>query len=207
MPAHPRQADDPHAYRDALSQWQLAARTEVKRSSSLPTSMFDACDPMLEARLADSVENMLLRLNVARDRATVRSDEQAAEKRIERVARDELQSLPGRTAGELPPLDVDEGLCAEYLGMLLDSCATANATCQDAARALLARDFGLDHRHGVEALCQEFARLLPSMLAQCDDDPCTVERLTTLCSVSAATSIAADAPADTSHGTHEERPR
>ncbi|MGK0300930.1 MAG: hypothetical protein ACI89X_001804 [Planctomycetota bacterium] len=51
--------EDPTAFREAISQWQLAARTEVKRSSSLPSSMFDACDPMLEARLAESVEAMM----------------------------------------------------------------------------------------------------------------------------------------------------
>ena len=40
-------------FREAVAQWRLNLRTEVKKSSSRPSAMFDASDPMPETGLAE----------------------------------------------------------------------------------------------------------------------------------------------------------
>ena len=199
MRDRPSPDSSPDAFRNAISQWQLAARTEVKRFSSLPSSMFDACDPMLEARLAESVDNMMQCLNspeglrAAREYA-ICEEEQADEesKRVEQIEDDDICSLPQQVTGALPELDVDHGLSAEYLGLLIDSCTTADATCQAAARVLLARDFDVD----CEDLEQAAASLrpqLPDLLGEpnAGTDARSAERLAELCGAIAASIVRA----------------
>ncbi len=129
--------------RSAIAQWHLALRTELKRSSSLPTAMFDACDPMLEARLAETAKAMLACLQQP-DTAVAAPPPIATEKRIEHVSPDELKDLPRRIAtGSWPNLDLDTGLLAEYLAVLTDTCCGATGKARNGAVQLLCRDFGL----------------------------------------------------------------
>lgn len=133
------------AFGEAVAQWRLALRTEVKRASSLPTSMFDACDPMLETRLAETTEAMLALLHEP-DQAIAQPAE-SGEKRLEQVAAAELAALPNRIHGTgvaaAAQLDVDDGLDAEYLGILTDTCTTAEGQARAGATSLLVRDFGI----------------------------------------------------------------
>lgn len=157
--------DDAATFSEAVAQWRLAVRTEVKRSSLLPTSMFDACDPMLETRLAETAETMLARL-MGRD-TQLSGSGPAGEKRLESVTSDELRDLPRRIgSGANPTLDLDHGLLAEYLAVLTDSCRSAQPAAQAGAVQLLARDFGIT-LHGDAATIA--ATLLQSVQAAISD--------------------------------------
>jgi len=145
MPQRPLdKPPDVPAYGEAVAQWRLQLRTEVKRASSLPTSMFDACDPMLETRLAETTEAMLARLH--EPDAAVASPQKDGEKRLEQVADDELARLPGRLGDgrDARPIGLDDDLVAEYLGVLTDTCTTATGAARHGALQLLVRDFGIE---------------------------------------------------------------
>lgn len=163
------------AFGEAVAQWRLALRTEVKRASSLPTSMFDACDPMLETRLAETTEAMLALLHEP-DQAIAQPAENG-EKRLEQVAAAELAALPNRIRGtgvaEAAPLDVDGGLEAEYLGILTDTCTTADGEARAGANSLLARDFGIAPDIDLDRATRELAdSLLGSLRAESIDAVC-----------------------------------
>ncbi len=154
----------------AVAQWQLALRTEVKRASSLPTSMFDACDPMLETRLAETAEAMLACLQ--EPDATITQPTHPGEKRLEQVATAELSALPARlhrTADE-PPVDVDDHLSAEYLGVLTDTCGTAEGAPRHGAAQLLVRDFGITPTADLERCTRELASSLLGATSQANLD-------------------------------------
>lgn len=196
MTAQPSSRDDATAFREAIAQWQLAARTEVKRSSSLPSSMFDASDPMLEARLAESVEAMMQCLHQP---DLVAVPEQAALKpsdmRVETIASDELQRLPRLVPTEDEALDLKSGITAEYLSLLVDTCTTGDDTTQKAARALLQRDFAVQAdtnlEHTTTALLECIQRI-SSERAPNNTDGSHVddhERLVELCGAIAASVI------------------
>lgn len=139
MSERPRQHQtDAAAAREALSQWRRAARTEVRRTSSLPTSMFDTSDPMLEARLAESVEAMLTSLQGPR--IEIGEPDATLEQRTEQVTPAELRALPrviGREDGREPDLDV--GLATEFLTLLVDTCATGSELARQHGATLLTR--------------------------------------------------------------------
>ena len=145
MPQRPLdKPPDVPAFGEAVAQWRLQLRTEVKRASSLPTSMFDACDPMLETRLAETTEAMLARLH--EPDAAVAAPQKEGEKRLEQVAAAELAELPRRLGDgrDARPLGIDDDLAAEYLGVLTDTCTTATGAARHGATQLLVRDFGID---------------------------------------------------------------
>ncbi|HEX5050381.1 MAG TPA: hypothetical protein VFZ65_01285 [Planctomycetota bacterium] len=143
--------------RAAGAQWQRVVQTEVKRSSSLPTAMFDACDPMLETRLAESAESMLNRLHEPQAEVVAATDP-TAEKRVERVEPAELTALPQRIAGPDLVLNVGSGLPEEYLAILTDMCCVATGPAQAGAANLLQRDFGLSRTTDVAELAQLLAQ-------------------------------------------------
>ncbi len=160
---------------EAVAQWRLALRTEVKRASSLPTSMFDACDPMLETRLAETTEAMLALLHEP-DQAIAQPAEQG-EQRLEQVAAPELAALPNRIRaagiGAAAPLDVDDGLDVEYLGILTDTCTTADSEARAGAAALLVRDFGIAPDIDLDRATRELASsLLDNVRTETLDDVC-----------------------------------
>lgn len=163
------------AFGEAVAQWRLALRTEVKRASSLPTSMFDACDPMLETRLAETTEAMLALLHEP-DQAIAQPAERG-EKRLEQVAAAELAALPNRIRAPglaaAAPLDVDDCLDVEYLGILTDTCTTADGQARSGAASLLVRDFGIAPDIDLDRATHELAGALPgSVRAETIDDVC-----------------------------------
>ena len=86
------------AFGEAVAQWHLALRTEVKKSSALPTAMFDACDPMVETRLVETAESMLACLQEPAPRL---AQPAAGELRIEHVDAARGHPLPdGADGGE-----------------------------------------------------------------------------------------------------------
>lgn len=168
-------------FREAVAQWRLNLRTEVKKSSSLPSAMFDACDPMLETRLAESAEAMLTCLQ--EPEGHLRDPGDAAEKRLERVSPLELQQLPGRIAAvDVVPLDLRTGLLAEYLGILADTACTANGPAQHGAVQLLQRDFSLPPDADVGAIADLLLQQVQDSLASCAAiDETSTEELTVTC--------------------------
>lgn len=140
-----RRAHAPHqpaSYAEAVAQLQLLLRTEVKRSSALPTAVFDACDPMIETQLAQTTEAMLARLQ-----EPVLPGERAngpGEQRLELVTADELRALPRLLVDDADePPRLDAGISAEYLTVLADACRCGHEAAAAGARALLRRDYAL----------------------------------------------------------------
>ena len=178
MPERPERARHADEYREAISQWRLAARTEVKRASSLPSSMFDACDPMLEACLAESVEAMLECLH--EPGMDVGRVDGPIEARGERIAPDDLRALPAALGADDGAPDPDAGRTAEYLGVLVDAVATGSDLTRRAVAALLQRDFDLvgDGARGVDA---DAVRARLDEVLDAPDDPAWAVRLDELC--------------------------
>ena len=144
MPGHAKDAAH-HAssFREAIANWRLALHTEVKRASSLPTAMFDACDPMLETRLAETTEAMLAHLHRPAPHDAEAPDDESAEQRLETVAADELRALPRLLPFDPHAPDLLTGLGAEYLAVLADACCVATGRPQRAAVEMLCRDFAV----------------------------------------------------------------
>jgi len=158
MPQRPEEQTDRDDFREALARWRLDLRTEVKKSSSLPTAMFDACDPMLETRLAETARAMLARLQ-GTEPPTDNATGAPAEKRLEKVTIADLQKLPGQIAATgAGPVDLEEGLFAEYLAILVDTCCNATGAPQQGAAHLLARDFELSATTDLDTLNELLAR-------------------------------------------------
>ncbi|MCA8948630.1 MAG: hypothetical protein KDE27_03965 [Planctomycetes bacterium] len=129
-------------FREAVAQWRLAVHTEVKKVSSLPTAMFDATDPMLEMRLAESTEVMLAQLCVPDPHLADGGSD--GERRLERIDFDELRTVPERIAAR-PDAKVDllSQLTGEYLGILADSCCMQEGIAKQRAVEHLCADFGV----------------------------------------------------------------
>ncbi len=137
-------ASDSANFHEAIAQWRLNLRTEVKRSSSLPTAMFDACDPMLETRLAESAEAMLACLQEP-DPHVAGEPTPVAERRIETVTADEVAGLIRRLGTTAPAerADLDVALHNEYFSILADACCSEATPIRHSAARLLRRDFAL----------------------------------------------------------------
>jgi len=146
------------SFREAIAHWRLVLHTEVKRASSLPTAMFDACDPMLETRLAETTEAMLAHLHDPAPRlAADVGGGDATEGRLEVVTSDELRALPNQLTSDKHTPDLLTGLGAEYLATLADACCVATGTAQRRAVDLLCRDFGVGPDTDPAQLAQQIA--------------------------------------------------
>jgi len=183
---------DAREYQEAISQWQLAARTEVKKFSSLPSAMFDTCDPMLEACLADSVEKMMHRLHEPEPTTLAQhSQHQEIEIRVEKVSPQELWQLRSVQTEVGQKLDLDANIASEYLSILIDGCSTADESTQLAARQRLQLDFGIET---VDDLKQATDSVLACLQQTFDEASATEldERTDELCRTIAASIVAAD---------------
>ncbi len=154
QPARPTAASTD--FREAIAHWRLALRTEVKRCSSLPSSMFDACDPMLETRLADTAETVLMSLLGKPPRPSDDDPVEHVPERREQVSSAELRMLPGRAAAplddDLRATELSAGLDEEYLAILTDICCNSAGEPLRHALLLLDRDFGVRDARDVEEL-------------------------------------------------------
>lgn len=125
--------------------------------------MFDACDPMLETRLAETAESMLAQLQEPDPSLTNNQDE--GEQRLEVVTTEELRRLPQRIREMTPgPLDLTEGISAEYLGVLTDACCSASGTAQQRAVQRLADDFEVRPQSDLELLAHELSHHVQAVL-------------------------------------------
>ncbi|MCK5943617.1 MAG: hypothetical protein KAI24_16660 [Planctomycetes bacterium] len=190
MPGHSRNDDDATAFREAISQWQLAARTEVKRSSSLPSTMFDACDPKLEARLAETVDAMMHCLHQP-DTAELAKEYANAklEQRVENVSADELRALPKLVRDDLAEADLDDNVSSEYLNLLIDTCTTGDEESQHAARLLLSKDFAIESHAALDAAARALFDCLQNVLGSQSETEEQQQQLFELCGAIAATIV------------------
>jgi hypothetical protein len=147
MTAAPGQRpDEPTDFRAAIAQWRLALRTEVKRCSSLPSSMFDACDPALETHLASTAEAMLMALLASPSPAADGEPPgrpSHLQPRHERIGSAELRRLPNLVGKGVPThASLDAGLDEEFLAILSEIvCADAGPHVERAID-LLQQQFG-----------------------------------------------------------------
>lgn len=186
-----RTPDDATAFREVISQWQLAARTEVKKASSLPSSMFDASDPMLEARLAETVEAMMQLLHEPRAAELAKSASgEHLEMRVEKVDDAELRSLPAKIRRDLDDADLDDHVSSEYLNLLIDTCTTGDEPTQRAARELLAKDFSVESNVDLEEATRALLACMQQVLGNRSEADEEAHRLTELCGAIAATVVA-----------------
>lgn len=201
MKGRPKRNDDTRDYKAAISQWQLAARTEVKRSSSLPSSMFDTRDPMLEACLADSVDTLMQCLHEPEAAAVAPATNNEADQRVETVTQEELQQLPHLISLDHDQLDLENGVSAEYLSLLIDTCTTGDEPTKAAARDLLLRDFSVEAKANLQQATQAVFSCLQRVL---NTDVATHERMAELCSAIAASVIVDDSAVQASESGPEQ---
>lgn len=122
--------------------------------------MFDASDPMLEARLCEATEGIFRRLleNEAPD-----DDQETGDVRLEAVAPGEVEDLlraacRGAFAdAEVPPLD--EGAGAEFDALLAEICSRSHGAAQHRAAHML-RAGGGEGVDDLESLTRDLAARL-----------------------------------------------
>ncbi|MBK8099716.1 MAG: hypothetical protein IPK26_21630 [Planctomycetes bacterium] len=178
MPS-PQERPPGEHFEEAIARWHLHVQTEVKRSSSLPTAMFDACDPNLEARLADATERIfgLLLDHRVPPAVAMLPEEQL---HLELVEERELRGLVQRLRADhgTPPPTLDDGLRDEYLSVLADLCCNGEPTTRRDAARRLRRDFALadvdDLEHLTGALTNALRRCTTTASA---DEAERIERL------------------------------
>jgi hypothetical protein len=177
-PKAPAASAPPH-FPEAVAQWRLALRTEVKSTSSLPSSVFHARDSMLESLLAETTEGMLTRLLEPGPDVARASAGPGEERAVESVTADELRTLPRRLGGlEQFRVDVDDHLVAEGLAVLTDACTTGSAAVAAAAAEVLRRQFGATADADPAALALQLARGVQAASA---DRPGAEAELASLC--------------------------
>lgn len=169
----------------AIARHQLALQTELKRSTSLPSAMFDASDPMLEARLCEATEGIFRQL-LEQD-APPESDE-GGEVRLEAVAAEELQDLVraarrGAFADEaLPSLTEFHG--EEFQALLAETCARSHGAAQHRAAQMLRGEHALGPAD-LETLTRDLAARLLAL--DTGKDAAHAERMREVCRRLAAT--------------------
>jgi hypothetical protein len=128
----------PEHFQEAIAQHQLELQLELKKTTSLPSAMFDAADSMLEARLCEATDSIFRHLLDLAPPDELTKDEQ--ERILEQVARDEVQHIlqcarEGRFDSERP--DIEEGAGSVYRGVLQAIAAQATGAVRQAAIARL----------------------------------------------------------------------
>lgn len=191
MPHPPNEHQGEH-FTAAIARHQLALQTELKRSTSLPSQMFDASDPMLEARLCEATESIFRRLLEHDAQPAADSTE---EPRLEAVAADEIADLVraarrGAFAATTPPPALTEHADTEFDALLAETCARSHGEAQQRAAALLRRATTAG-AGDLETLTRELATRLANLDAA---SPTDADAFVALCRRLAATVLACTDP-------------
>ncbi|GAB4149110.1 MAG: hypothetical protein Fur0037_17430 [Planctomycetota bacterium] len=145
-----------------VAAWQLSVHTAVKKTSTLPTAMFDACDPMLEARLCEAADTMFRYLLAGESPASVRDDPSML--RMEHVSQQELRAMMRAFDEEflMPPerLDPVEGTDRETIAILADCCCSGDEAVRENAARHLLRGFADGCEGDPMTLARELIQLL-----------------------------------------------
>ncbi len=154
--------------------------------------MFDACDPMLEVRLAETTEAMLSCLQEPTSKVT-QPPPSGADKRIEVVTLAEMKVLPSKlTAADHAVPDLDAGLSAECLAVLADACGSGHEGATAGATTMLREHFGIHSNAAALAALAELTTTLQADLA----NGRSADDLAALCERISATVAAHLTPAD-----------
>jgi len=156
---HQRRTDAEH-FEAAIARHRLDLQTQLKRSTSLPSAMFDASDPMLEARLCAATEGIfqkLLEWDAPREMPT------GGEQRLEKINKHELVGvLTAALHGEFDRANapqLDEHKHEEFFAILAEAAARSTGKPQERAQSLLAAQ----HAHDA-ATIDDAARALADAL-------------------------------------------
>ena len=148
LDTHPRRTDAEH-FEAAIARHRLDLQTQLKRSTSLPSAMFDASDPMLEARLCAATEGIfqkLLEWDAPRALPT------GGEQRLEKISKHELVGVlmaalhgefDGQSHGATAPR-LDEHKDEEFFAILAEAAARSTGKPQERAQSLLTAQHARD---------------------------------------------------------------
>jgi len=143
-------------FQEAIARWQHKLQTEVRKTSSLPTAMFDACDPMLEAKLAETTEGIFTWL-LNHGPPSDQQQKPQSELHLEMVAREEIAACIRQVLSQPPPTAplLDDNAIVERLGVLVDACCTGDPAVQKHAARHLCREFEIVPETDVGLLTQQ----------------------------------------------------
>ena len=159
----------------------------MKRASSLPSSMFDAADGMVEARLTETVEAMLQLLQHAPAAPNRRrASGEHLEQRAEQVSQDELRALPTAFGEDTVDVDLDEHVAAEYFNLLVEVWRTGDDTTAAEARERLLADFPADAAGDLDAATAAIAQSLRGLAGGSADANADLQGIERLCAAVAA---------------------
>jgi hypothetical protein len=124
-------------FQDAIERHRLALQTDLKKSTSLPSAMFDTVDPMLEARLCEATERIF---RVLLEQEVPPLPVNPGELSLEAVAATETLALvraavAGAFEGDVPALT--EQADGEFHAVLAETCARSQGLSHERAAALL----------------------------------------------------------------------
>lgn len=141
---HKRNEPDAEHFEAAIARHRLDLQTQLKRSTALPSAMFDATDAMLEAQLCAATEGIFQQLLEWDAPQALPTD---GEQRLEKVSKHELTgllvaALHGEFEGEEPKLD--EHAAAEFAAILAEAAARSVGKAQQRSQQLLARQNAAD---------------------------------------------------------------
>lgn len=139
-----RNEPDAEHFEAAIARHRLDLQTQLKRSTALPSAMFDATDAMLEAQLCAATEGIFQQLLEWDAPQALPTD---GEQRLEKVSKHELTgllvaALHGEFDGEAPKLD--EGSAAEFAAILAEAAARSVGKAQQRSQQLLAQQNAAD---------------------------------------------------------------
>ncbi len=135
MGPNPKGENQPADMGHPIDQLRQVVRGRLQDTSSLPVAMFDVCEPMIEAVLAQAAADLFM------DHMVLTTDVdqlKAGRQRVEEVRPEEIQALFRQLAGESEPErpSLMSGLTRERLWVLLDLvvCGSPGARIQAATR-------------------------------------------------------------------------
>ena len=163
MDSHNHRTDTEH-FEAAIARHRLDVQTQLKRSTSLPSAMFDASDAMLEARLCAATEGIFQKLLEWDAPRALPTD---GEQRLEKVHAHELNSLlmaalHGEFAKSACPR-LDENSATEFAGILAEAAARSVGKPQQRAQELLAKQNATD-AHTIDDAARAIADSLAEIL-------------------------------------------
>ena len=135
MGLNPKGEERPAHMGHPIDQLRRVVRGRLQDTSSLPVEMFDVCDPMIEAVLAQAAADLFMDHMVL---TTQVEEIEPGEQRVEEVRPEEIQALFRQLAAESEPESpcLMGGLTRERLWVLLDLvvCGSPGARIQAATR-------------------------------------------------------------------------
>ncbi len=143
-----RNEQDAEHFEAAIARHRLDLHTQLKRSTALPSAMFDATDAMLEAQLCAATEGIFQQLLEWDTPQALPTD---GEQRLEKVSKHELTGLliaalhgdfDSNFDGDAPALD--EHAASEFAAILAEAAARSVGKAQSRSQQLLTQQNAAD---------------------------------------------------------------